>query len=1786
MKQKKVYKKILSVVMAITMIFTSLPLIFVSAAGGEYDPVPTFKKDKDGKVLDAIASANDKNGITVTFPVAEANKTIKGKTIEKYLLRLSELGANGELHNEKLLYSKVVSEKELVGSTRNPNYYETKFTAAEVEAGINKANAAGDISTASNTLLDKDKRYNVSIIAIDSDGWMSDYIDTIVSNVPKFVYDAETYKPLVTHPNAMREMMTFEGGGGNRRLGMITAPDDALIIGGIEEFAGTRDPGSNMDTNALRLRIEKPITQNSQYAFDTALTRQTWDYVGAEEVWFWLDLSQVELTGLSFRLRANEKVWKQVAGFVDNYTETADYPGNTIFSTKGYTGNDGFVYVQREDGGWNKVALENGTIDLGKFRGYVRIPLEFMCAEEDAYITVNRDQLLKRTPHNGWDSDADLEAKFNSFKLAEPQLAIKKGESVTTARLLQHRALEKGVTDIWHFYLDETTTLQRKQMGASKFEDMCANGEIKLANMEFAAFDYDQLEQDPITPAPKAIEDIYSAGFAFTGCSSDSVEKAIFLDNIMFYRTDGGLYKPNNLDGIPSQGLPVSRYYNYKLEVPRNIFKACEKYFENPNMSDYRAVAYIDAMIAGYDKAYKDAGIDDLDLTFYEPKSETDMEAPIPYGLDKAAHDLDMERAWHLYKIARFECKQAETYGRGNNGADDLIPKIEETMEKLPSPESFYAMNDNMKAEVRMLYHIYNKLNGMQLKSLGLETERRLIEYFKYMDKEHSENTIAVGQVLTNKPFIPFNDFENNALGSKSYQLENDPTPIGNSGFAHTDYRYYKNFVSFVPRSFIDLTGLNNDDNTSGQHADSTMDGFKSSLLHNGAWARITNEGFHGSQAATMTIDNPDYRYQNDTGSATWHEGSQGSYNVMSFTYNSQERDKKSLNGQTLPPVANTMGSLNLGSLAKHYDGTEDQTPLSLVMYVDFSQLKDFKFTCTISTFQDGVYEDYAMDMGGKSHRKFYLIDPETGEWVACNNTQSQYSFMSFHGINRVMDPGENVEDYTPDVPLSGYKGYIMIPLYHFKRGGNALTIAGDKLDESAVALNNIWRVSVGVAPGSCIDDEASHKAAVAMAGKTYTVDNIGFSYEKDFYDANGTRNDKNFDEIFDAKSLSSEDFENKVSIIDPYGSRGAFESNVNNAYATYNALSSYQKGVKADGTPNVPSVARAKARLDFYKECLDGTKQLPEASVDGVKTNVDDLKARVNALPKDVVKDANTAGDFELPYPGYVRPAPDQPIRVNFEKYGFESLEQINTVISMFEDGYRRFSNAQKQELKDTGEYQKLVNAYSAAKRCDELQSWIKHTVNDESGTPVEKGLRPFTNELINLYRATDDRYDKLTADGKATPLLSIKSAEDVQRVRNLMNDYHSMNYYAKKLLAKSVDLATPDVKGGIGGFAISESLSNVPEAVNSIKINASAYTLDNGETVNGGIRHFIDRANKLKDSLKSSLDKSVILTSEQIDEFKMIVNEYKTMHSKFYDIVEMNDAVANLVNLFEVHKTKVDVRIIKLRENTLTGSTTFSVDYSEQLPTKEQLEDIYIAVSSAYGGMKVVGLDENAYPERVGYTLMAGGKTIAPTKKGEVLVPLTEYLVKNNDANNLTVKFDATVNSKDIKPGNWEDVITVTLVKKDGSPVLTGYTIDSVTGVKTDGKPVTASFKVTYSGNDSYTVTIPADQKIDWGSPTYDASYSVETSLALGSTVSVSVKDTGGHNEPNTMICDETPEIIKYTSENFDTAESFRGINPEGTKPQNAPTIKVINWNECPPGKYTTKLTYTVEYKEATTP
>lgn len=1410
--KRKAFKSVTAVLLCFVLLAVSVPITF--AWNGTYDPTPVFKKEAD-RERSVAAWTNNTHGITVHFPQATAQKTNAGvqKTIVFYLLELVDLGdhTDAQTHDVKNLLCKKVE-------TSGNGPYLAEIPAKDILAVLPGG-------------LDADHSYNITVTAVDNKGWMSENLHTVVSDVPDYQFDADAYAPLTTHNTAMREMMTFEAktsdsysdyGNGSGSMD-IRQTGNTLSFGGRTDQVGVEN-SSGLDSQGYRFRITgQPSAENPQ-TFDTAWSRQTWDFSGAQEVWFWLDLSQVSITGLSFQLRGNEKTQ---TGWADGKTlDQFDQYGDMVYSTTGYTGNDAYVHLLQTDGSWKKTPLQNGTLDLENYRGYIRVPLKFVCSTTASYVdavntglSTNCSGTVKKW--NWAQTNTAMNSYINSNLVFEPVLVDPAGTPVSDALLLQGRNLKCQPSLLTDNPVTCAVGTKMLATGLSKNEVLQADNGKRATITDGIVSNREN--------GYKVLEDLFSAGFSYTGVSADSVDKSFFLDNILFYRTDGGAYSENTLNNNPNTGNPVTDYYDQTVEIAHSIFNQIELYISDPDWGDYRAVAYIEDLINGYKDAY----------------SKTDVGAAWleEAALERTAATLYMTDVWQRFITARKLCTEAGTYGKNNAEADALVPELERTLEKLPEPSSLISVSDELKTIITHLHQVYARLNLGQLDALGIASEQKLLDYFILL-QEALSTSMVVGQALTNNPFIPFNTFENTTNGTRAWQLENDT----NAGSVNTDYRYTKGLLTFTT-TFESFAGRTNDtlSGTVGSvPSDPTQNGFGANTLRqNAAWGIIGNNGFKDSLAPTITLD------------SQYYSAGLGLYNVLSVTYQGAEED----NYGALRAHNTGADTIKLGGLAKAYSGTGSMLPLSLIFYVDFTELSKFRMAVTISTYTDGKPDDYILDMGSKaSDRVYYLLDPDTGEWVSCQSAP-MYAFRSYDSASNGLN-------------MDNYKGYVMIPLYHFKRGP---VVNNWKLDETAQSLNSIYRVSIGIAP----DDPT---AAASMDGKSYTIDNIGFGFEKEPYvDVVASRGiqDKTFDEVFDAKSLPAEQFEQAVNSIDPYN-LSALSFDISNVEPQYDILGSYQK--------TLSSVVNAKNRLEAYKNHLNGSNPLPSALIGAPAT----LSAEIAALPE-AVRTASVIGSNDLPYPGFTTDTGSGEAIVNYAAYGI-TPEQAENIIMLYEQSYKRYSAAQKAMVTNSAE---LITAYNAARRCKNLETMLAD-------------MRVLKAQIVNIYTqpVDADRYIEL---------------QNRDTIAGIFNAYKELEYSSKALITD-------------GSFDSSQSnFRNIPAALEKLLKNTKVYTTTDNEQISGGILQLQALYRELYDMANAHINiEKTLFSAEELALLKETLEEYNAFLGIYHNIYDLKTQIDAILALFTFNPddAKFATDEVLLTSSAAQGTAEFHITYSEKYP------------------------------------------------------------------------------------------------------------------------------------------------------------------------------------------------------------------------------------------------------------
>lgn len=1752
----KIGKSITAVLLCVVLLVTSIPMV-LAAGEGEYDPIPTFtESDK----REAAATLNDDGGITVSFPAAKVSERKTGtKTIDGYMLELVDLGTYTEVHTSTVLLRKMVSP---TGTAP----YTAEITADEIKTKV----PAG---------LSDDHRYNITITAYDSDGWFSEAVNAYVSDVPTYVYDASAYAPVTNNVLALREILTFDKKGTaddhgsfsdtgiNERTAEVNnvrstsgsldymQEGNHLSFEGRTDGVGVKDTG---DSYGYAMRIESAATTDSPQSFDTSWSRQTWDPKGASEIWYYLDFSEVSVTGLSFRLRSNEKYFAQ--DFDNSYSESnnafnryGDIIYSTVGTTKaGYMGEDPYLFLQQTDGSWKKVMLNDGTVDLDHFKGYVRIPLQFMCSETDSVVTESNEDFGVNKPMPDmyvWNSSDKTKANANKYynekiKLSQPVVVDPAGTSISDALLIRRYSfrINKTATLSGEYYIDGSTMLapcintadggkttadspRRAYIDKAKIGEVDENGRSKaVVNRENGY---------------KAIEDIMSAGFKFTGCSYDpastsletnngSVGKKIFLDNVLFYRTDGQKYSENTLNGATNTGTPVKTYYDQETEIPRAIFNACQKYIENPNSYDYRAVKYIEDLIAGYKKSIEEynkseeagkSGI--IDASFLEESA-----------LDTKAAALGMTEDWEKFKTAKQACIDGKTYGSANSGAEDFIPMIATKLEQLPDfDENTLAVSDEDKAVVKSLYEVYIRLNLSQLTMLGRAEEEKLLKYFSFIEEELADNSVVIGQALTNNKVIPFGDFSSLKKGTRSWQFENSKY----TGQVGKDYYYSKGYLTYqVP--FASLSAHSQDTATptliptGALGSDPQRNGI-TSYRQNGTSAIITSNGLEGKNAATVTINNQ------------YAEDRKGWYNCISITKGLVDKEPSS-SGDYSTLRANNMSSESLGDFAKSYTKNDigETDRLALVFYADFSQLDTFSMAFNISSYYEGAAEDYTLDFGSNNAASyFYLINPKTGEWAKCTPKDESkrriYAYTSEYGI----DTGDG--DY---LTLSHYKGYVMVPLFQFSRGVQGISATSNyRIDEKAESLNNIFRVTIGIAPLSNYDDSSVNgKSAAEMNGKSFTIGSVGFTYRQgtSAYGA-GVQNrtgDVSFDDYAQVKSLTSMQFENAVADVDIYKANTRTEK-INTALALYAQLSDYQK--------SIPSVARAYSVLQKYKSIDDGITLLDQPQI-----AVADLKPLIEAMPAAATGGSVTDSNA-LPYPGFVigtdASGTEKPL-INYGAYSLTAAD-VQNIINWYEQSYERYTDEAIAAL-GAENVTKMENLYKVAKRLRLLENYRDGYTSD-SGTAIT-GIKDLNTLVASMYGETGKATD-LTTDCKLMPTGQTAALE------NYLEKYNDLDYYAKYILTDKADkfASAPQYK----------NYAKAAAAVNKVLANIKTYTDDiTGKTVKGGVVRLEEKYTALYNTVKGQMDNSGIQDLTAITE---AVEEYNSFKGYIRQVQEVNDGntvnssdgealhgIIDTLRLFPNFASEVDKDSVALNKDATTGTAVFTLSNAVNYPDGSYT----LRVTSKNGGLKDTTGTTHDYN-----VAMTGAIEKTVTAKALNTSPETADVANNtaSAAAPKAINFTFTVTGVTVTS---EDVITIEL-------------IDNATGEvavdKTTNEPVRKTINIHFAADDFFEVTIPAEIDVPWGeTEAVDVSYKVTSSLDTGSKIGVSVARSASVANDTLTNAATSTYALPYTSQNF-TSTEFTGTN-EGALPAQKPSLTISGWTDAPIAEYSTTLTYTVDY------
>lgn len=1726
MKTKKGLKRITAIVLCVIMLVTSLPIAF--AVNGSYNPAPYFTEDAQKK--GAAAWVDDEGDLQIRFPAATGRPThavwsknpesTNVKAITKYIIELSDLGGKLETH------------------TANPPVLLSKtFSVADVSTGTGKLSAVFTKAELGDSLDLVNKRYNIAITAVDNAGWQSIQLHALVFDVPEFYFDMSNFEVLSENEYAMRELMRFESAGsytGYEQTG--DSVQSALRTNG----TGADDQSTDTRSYGYRIHVSSQPGVNGQ-TIDTGESRQTWNFRGAEEVWFWLDLSDVELQGLSFRLRSNYKRidYSITDGKIDG--STTQHYGNIVYSTLGTknntyaAGEEPYILIQDENGNWEKMMLTNGTVDLGHFKGYVRIPIQFMCSEAPSMIQTNSSAVFGQKQNYN-------QSNLNKFYENNVCLGTPNSDSYDTGVFPTNVQIDPAGTPI-----AEALLIQQGKIKASRLFSTTLNYQMGsflapgLGDSEINATTANNSKRAYVEKdgsgnwvvqnranGYKALDDVYSAGVAYQSVSEDSLNNSFFLDNIMFYRTDNKAWEKADLGVGLSEGTKVATYFDQGVDAQDRILDAIDQYIGSPTWTDYRGVKYVNDMIAAFYETYKEK----------KGKEYADSILTLD-ALAARAAATERTDTWNNYTRAAKLCGDAKLLDGNNARPNDLVPMLVQSLEKLPDPSQVTSISDALSDEVIKLFQAYTRLNYGQLKMFGsyiakdadgnvtaLYEEEKILKYAELLIDQLEGNTVT-GYKLAKNPFIPFNDFEQNTeLGDRAWRLEDDINYMtGNVG---SDYSHYKNFSSFTPSNYNDDAERNNTINYANYKVDTNA---------HAAESEITANGYKNSKGYTTTINSSGIQVNSNNTTGTFYVSRINKNSVNTATNFDQFK-------------TNNMTAENLGGLQMSHGDSDDAVkgdnylPLALAMYVDFTDMTDidkagdFWLGFKIHTLDSsGNPIVYFPGMGGSTGaqdwwRTFYVMNQTTGEWervyFSANGLTSGVRYFPSKSIR-------NNADVNP-VSLAGYKGYIAIPMAHFKRG----TLENDYLLENATALNNIFSIEVLFT--------AQNGKAAEFAGKTFTIDNIGFTYDSDFYALKGKdlsgRNDKSYAETFNAKSTKATEFETAVADIDPYDT-ATLAVKIEAAQRIYGypylgiaentagTLPQWQK-------ENIETVKQAKALLDKY---IAG--DIPPADM-----NVDQLKAKIAALPN-----VESVENNPLPNPGFISDTsqPKEAGTVNYAAFGFESKAQAEEIITYYNLTYKRLSAADKASLTDA-EREKFLNAYNAAMRCtDTLEMILDNAV-------------AFSNELKGVYKAY--------TEGSQT--LNLIMASERDEIADLSTGkYDPLAYYAKVGLSDGSII--PAYAGMTDG--ISRYLANVK-------------TDDAGEVNGGGVYELMKQYTQLYKDVKTYLDNKELIPdalaarlNDAIAEYNDLIPAYKNIFELYYGSNQYDaggeyQGIKDILELFPrysgsfenpVEGTEGKIANLDLnRDNEATESATLNIEYVEELPLPDKENGTGINSVSyfkiKYNGTLTGGVDSR------NYRLMLNGNNVPAVDLAADPVLITDEMLggslKNNMAEPFKMEFKATLTDTRAFAQQLTDVVTIYHYRpaKENTDEVGEQLIDTYT------------LNVTYTPSEAYTVTIPAEFPIDWGNTDeVDVSYTVTCVLGTGKKLAVYVEGKDGFLTAE----DNSAYTMNYMAEGFGTKTKFTGVHTNA-KPETAPTVKISDatWQGSPVGKYKDTLTYTVEY------
>lgn len=1787
-------KKCIALVLAITMLITSVPLMMVSAVStGDYDPAPYWGDGSEYSAINTnfIATFNTDGSVDISFPDAVPQKTYDGsrtKTIESYVFTLTKITEKGE--TDEVIYTENLDADAIrTGSGEYPNHIYYGPGALESLQGY-EASAT----------------YDIAIHAIDSDGWFSDKIHTLLTAIP--VMDME----IENSPNekwVARLMLDFNAKGVAEISGNPQSDDgfdgsmyseysatqseiDYLYnVNGLVNVDGQMDGMGYQNSSAYRYWISAPYAGTS-FTFDTTWSRSHYNFDNAEEVWFYVDFSRVNINKVAFTLKANEKY---VEHKKDSTAETSFY-GN-LFSTKAIkdVANEGSlpgVYIQTDEGLWKETTMQDGYVTgMSGYEGFVRIPIEYFVIQKDQYITADNDM----SSWSGTSNESNMENYLNKHWFSEgATLVVPNSDGTTrtaTAKYMTKEELSNyGITFWWsegdNYDVTGAWALNLNPAGTSIKDAVIVNerverttpflSSVRKRSMGYMIGLYSTVSVSnstyTITNANYAIQDILSAGFEVAEWTDDSVNKSFYLDQVMFcrheeisqndYNTSTGAVT-NASFGFPDEGLDafagdmgyvVGTYYDRTVEVPKAIANYILQYFgETASLNDATAKEQVDKVIKNCMDCFP--GCDDI-------------EEAIIYLRDTGGHT----EAYNRYI-------NAQAFLINYFNADDetrnqkAVEAFEKKVELLDDPDYADYNDEKLKVQLNDLMALYKSFNLSHFEILGEAEKDKFITLYNIMIGEEVKTGYSIGAY----PFIPFNDFETNYKVGQLSDIYYDN--VGYVGDKTKDINNVGNFTTFVSKEFVNTASILS--SAIGWHVQTYSPTAKragtlgiSEDAHindnsysnaNGLYSRmdaiISNKGFADSLGATIRI-NGDLNSSSDAKFAT-----------LSTTYKGQDLYNSGgtfaqLQGLDLSALAvkkdteNGTDAEDTGDTGRYKDVETGYVaiPNSFVMYVDFTEIVD-QVDMTIKFILDnGSGEDFQAYFcgGGINDSVIFYILNDAGEWEQKSLTATYLDqnnpFFDNESKKGLCSIGHS--------DLVGYKGFIRIPLSNFRvsKGGSTLQFFDNMLDDGYTIKQvklSFWDYT-GNNVGTNINvDAMGFTFDPNCTTRTYhtTQDSLINELNKD----NGlttedNTNIKNMDEYFGVKTNDSVEFEKMVAEIDPYEGKEAFLNAYNEALTAYGKLSFYQKSL-AEVNHSYTDVLVGKYQALAYEGGRSYDTLMAQEPWVAKYTDTASLIADIDAL-SDTVKNYNVSGTNILD--AYDSSDGGQ---VNYSALGIANETQAQEIIDMYEKGYCRLSSTNKA-LIDPADKTALENAYSAAKRAE----LIKGYVDD---------MTQFKQSIITIYTS-----------GTAEPDVRMVKYSDTA-LKTALDDYDSMSVFAKQILTTTDD---PAVAGYANMHAAAEAIYD-----NSVVINLGTQDNISG-TLSGGIIIHENKLNSYVEPLRQKLANRELLNEPDdtfLKEIEYYLGQTENFMQRYAQVDEINVAYHALADQLAV----ADITSLDAAGNALS---TIYLDNDDATSATAKIDLTYIATRLNKNVVLYVQSDltwtQTEGPAYEAFKYYSYYDTKGSEEAGLITVPINNNYTNGNSSTispyEYTISVDATEAAKVTNGAVYRDTITFYAVDPE---VLAAKIAEdendkyaTAADVFADGLCILEKVDVdvvfeSTNGADplSYTVSIPAVVNVKWDETNAidDVSYTVNGNLGSNE-LFVTISNDGRRNADDTayvMINDDTgvTYTLDYITENFGT-DRFTGTVTNG-EPTDKPTITVTGWDKAPYGVYDTTLTYT---------